>query len=118
MAESWYFDATGRLYFAYRARNWDAVPVRHLNSTELTAVSAVAMTADGSNIAVTQQPSYNPMHEGYIGWIDAANLTGLGFVSIKLTPTVAGSIPAGWAPPRIIDVQIDTETDDEVVLRT
>lgn len=107
----WSFSAAGRLYFMYRARRWDTHPPRYMNQAEITAVSAVALDPSGGSITVSQQPIYVPSLGGYIGYIDAADLTGLQFVSVALTPTLAGGLPVDWAQVRSADIVIALPTN-------
>lgn len=119
MAEPWFFDSTGRLYFVYRAKKWDEVPVRYMNGAEITAVAAVAVKPDGSPITVAGSAAYSAAHEGYLGYIEGASLEDVAFVTIKLTPTVAGGIAPEWAPPRTFDVTVGVTTiADDILLRT
>lgn len=104
---SWFFRLAGKLYFVYRARNWDAVPVRYLDDTEVTAVSATAIRSDGVTISIVDLPTYSAVHKGYIGAINGDDLEGIAFVTITMTPTVADGVPIGWAQIKILDISID-----------
>lgn len=107
MADFWAMAEGERLVFGYRARRWDSSPPPFLNSSELTGVMASAYDETGSAIPVAQQPSYVAALQGYVGWMLASDLVGKRFTSLVLVPTLAGGLPASWAPTKTVDVRID-----------
>lgn len=103
--DTWFWRANGRLYFVYRAKKWDEG--RYLNSTEVTSVTAYAYDPQGGSLTVTQQPSWSPSHNGYVGYISSESVGRNNQVSLKLVPTLTAEVNANWAPVRVADINID-----------